>query len=32
LPGAETGQKWVPMKRIFSLTETLSADLSAKKI
>jgi L-rhamnose mutarotase len=32
LPWAETGQKWVPMKRIFSLAETLSADLSAKKI
>jgi L-rhamnose mutarotase len=31
LPWAETGQKWVPMTRIFSLTETLSAGPSGKK-
>jgi L-rhamnose mutarotase len=31
LPWAEMGQKWVPMTRIFSLTETLAADLHAKK-
>jgi L-rhamnose mutarotase len=32
LPWSETGQKWVPMTRIFSLTETLAADLHAKNV
>ncbi|MGC1548850.1 MAG: L-rhamnose mutarotase [Rhodanobacter sp.] len=29
LPWAEPGQKWVPMTRIFSLTEVLAADIAA---
>jgi L-rhamnose mutarotase len=32
LPWAEMGQKWVPMTRIFSLTETLATDLHAKNV